>query len=135
VIKVSGHRIGTAEIEDTIVGHASVAEAAVTSRPDEVKGESIVVFVTLVAGAKPSDDLKKEIREAVRQGIGAVAVPGEIYFVDSVPKTRSGKIMRRILKAVASDEEVGDVTTLENEASVEEARKAYQELKAASEAS
>ncbi len=135
VIKVAGHRIGTAEVEDAIVAHSAVAEAAVTSRPDEVKGEVIVVFATLREGNEPSAELKKEIASYVREGIGPMAAPEEIYFVESVPKTRSGKIMRRILRAVASDEEVGDVTTLENEASVEEARKAYQELKAASESS
>ncbi|MFO8100991.1 MAG: acetate--CoA ligase [Dehalococcoidia bacterium] len=135
VLKVAGHRIGTAEVEDAIVAHPSVAEAAATSRPNEVKGEEIVVFATLREGTEPSAELKEEITGRVRDDIGAVAVPGEIYFVDSVPKTRSGKIMRRILKAVASGEEVGDVTTLENEASVDEARKAYEELKAASQSS
>jgi len=130
VLKVSGHRIGTAEIEDTVVELPSVAEAAATGKHDEIKGEKIVLFVTLKEGVEPSSELESEIVEHIRQAIGPVAAPDEIYFVDSLPKTRSGKIMRRILRAVASDEAVGDVSTLENEASVDEAKKAYEKLKA-----
>lgn len=132
VLKVSGHRIGTAEIEDTVVAHPAVAEAAVAGKPDEVKGEAVVLFAVLREDHDPSPELEKEIGNHVKETIGAVAVPEEIFFVDSVPKTRSGKIMRRILRAVASGEDVGDVTTLENEASVEEVKKAYEKLSAAS---
>jgi acetyl-CoA synthetase len=129
VLKVAGHRLGTAEIEDAAIAHHAVAEAGVTGKPDEVKGETIVLFITLKEGLPPSDALKKEIADLLRETIGPVAVPDEIYFVDSIPKTRSGKIMRRVLKAVASGHDVGDLTTLENEASVEEIRNALESLR------
>jgi acetyl-CoA synthetase len=132
VLKVAGHRLGTAELEDAAVAHPAVSEAAVTGKPDEVKGEGIVLFVTLKAGIPPSSSLKKELVSHMRQLIGPVATPDEVYFVDSLPKTRSGKIMRRVLKAVASGQSVGDLTTLENEASVEEVRKALADLGKAS---
>lgn len=129
VLKVAGHRLGTAELEDAVVEHHSVAEAAVVAKPDPVKGEGIVLFVTLKAGVSPSSALKKEITQHLRRAIGPVATPDEIYFVDSLPKTRSGKIMRRVLKAVASGSELGDLTTLADEASVEEVKRAYESLK------
>jgi acetyl-CoA synthetase len=129
VLKVAGHRLGTAELEDAVVEHQSVAEAAVVAKPDPVKGEGIVLFVTLKAGVSPSSALKKEIIQHLRRAIGPVATPDEIYFVDSLPKTRSGKIMRRVLKAVASGSELGDLTTLADEASVEEVKRAYESLK------
>ncbi len=128
VLKIAGHRIGTAEVEDAVVSHPAVAEAAVASKPDEVKGEAIVLFVTLKEGASPSPDLKKEIASHVRNVIGTIATPDEINFVQSLPKTRSGKIMRRVLKAVAAGQNLGDLTTLEDEGSVEEIRKAYEGL-------
>ncbi len=129
VLKVSGHRIGTAEVEDAVVSHQAVAEAAVTSRPDEVKGEAIILFVTLKEKFKSSSSLNREIIDRVRQLIGPFAAPEEVHFVGSLPKTRSGKIMRRVLKAVASGNSVGDLTTLENNASVEEIKKEYENLK------
>ncbi|MBM3133520.1 MAG: acetate--CoA ligase, partial [Chloroflexi bacterium] len=132
VLKVAGHRIGTAEIEDAVVAHPAVAEAAVASKPDEVKGEAVVLFVTLKNGIKPSPDLRNELVQHIRQTIGPFAAPEGLYFVDLLPKTRSGKIMRRVLKAVASGQNVGDLTTLENEASVEEVKKAYESLSQAS---
>jgi len=128
VLKIAGHRIGTAEVEDAVVSHPAVAEAAVASKADEVKGEAIVLFVTLKEGASPSPDLKKEIASHVRNVIGTIATPDEINFVQSLPKTRSGKIMRRVLKAVAAGQSLGDLTTLEDEGSVEEIRKAYEGL-------
>lgn len=128
VLKVAGHRLGTAEVEDAVVENASVAEAAVSSKPHEEKGEVLVLFVILKEGESPSDDLKKEIVQHIREAIGPIATPEDIYFVDSLPKTRSGKIIRRVLKAVASGEGVGDLTTLEDEASVEEVKKAYESL-------
>ncbi|MCL2149497.1 MAG: acetate--CoA ligase [Dehalococcoidia bacterium] len=131
VIKVSGHRISTAELEHATVGHASVAEAAATSKPDDVKGESIVLFVTLCADTQPSDDLKRELVKHLRTVIGTVAIPDEILFVDKLPKTRSGKIMRRVLKAVASGTAIGDMSTLDDQTSVQEAQEAYEELKRA----
>ena len=129
VLKIAGHRIGTAEIEGAIVSYPAVAEAAVIGKPDPVKGESITVFVILKEGFTPSDDLAKEIKGHVRKVIGPVATPDEIYFVKSLPKTRSGKIMRRVLKAVALNMPLGDLSTLEDEASVEEVKRAYEELK------
>jgi len=131
VLKIAGHRIGTAELEDAIISHPAVAEVAVTSKPDEIKGEAIVLFITLKQGNSPSATLKKEIARHLRHEIGPIATPDEIYFVESMPKTRSGKIIRRVLKAVASGQSIGDLTTLEDEASVEEVKRAYEELQRA----
>ncbi|HVT80080.1 MAG TPA: acetate--CoA ligase [Phycisphaerae bacterium] len=115
VLNVSGHRLGTAEVESAIVSHESVAEAAVVGMPHELKGQGIAAFVTLRSGCKPSDDLKKELVNVVRKQIGALATPDQIRFTDSLPKTRSGKIMRRLLKELAGSGDVkGDVTTLED---------------------
>ncbi|MEM4316283.1 MAG: AMP-binding protein, partial [Nitrososphaerota archaeon] len=129
VLKVAGHRLGTIELEDAMVSHRSVAEAAVVGRPDEVKGEVIVAFVTLKQGYTPSQELANELREHVRNLVGPIATPEEIHFVRSLPKTRSGKIMRRVIKAVASEMDVGDMSTLEDEASVEEVRAAIESLR------
>jgi len=129
VLKVAGHRIGTAELEDAVVAHPAVTEAAVASKPDEVKGESIVLFVTLKEGVSPSPELKKEINTHLRNAIGAIAAAEEINFVEALPKTRSGKIMRRVLKAVATGQSLGDLTTLEDEGSVAEIQKAYEGLR------
>jgi len=128
VIKVAGHRLGTVEVEDAVASHPAVAETAVSSKPHEEKGEVLVVFSILREGQSPSEDLKEEIIKYVREAIGPIATPEDVYFVDSLPKTRSGKIMRRVLKAVASGEEVGDLSTLENEASVEEIKRAFESL-------
>jgi acetyl-CoA synthetase len=115
VINVSGHRLGTAEIESALVSHPSVAEAAVVGMPHEMKGQGIAAFVTLRGGFRPSDDLKKELSLLVTKQIGSLARPDQIRFTDALPKTRSGKIMRRLLKEVASGGEVkGDTTTLED---------------------
>jgi len=129
VIKVAGHRLGTYELESTLVGHRAVAEAAVVGVHDPVKGEVPIAFVVLKQGVTPSEELRKELREHVRKTIGPIAEPAQIFFVTKLPKTRSGKIMRRLLKAVATGAPLGDVTTLEDETSVEEARKAYEELR------
>jgi acetyl-CoA synthetase len=129
VLKIAGHRIGTAELENAAISHPAVAEGAVTSKPDAIKGEAIVLFVTLKQGIPSSATLRKEITAHLRQAIGPIATPDEVYFVESLPKTRSGKIMRRVLKAVASEQSPGDLTTLENEASVEEVKRAYESLK------
>ena len=128
VLKVAGHRLGTAEVEDAVIAHPAVTEAGVTGKPDEVKGETMVLFITLKKGISQSETLKKELADLLRETIGPVAVPDAIYFVDSIPKTRSGKIMRRVLKAVASGQDVGDLTTLEDEASVDEVRSALEHL-------
>jgi len=115
VLNVSGHRLGTAEIESALVSHPSVAEAAVVGMPHELKGQGVAAFVTLRSGHKPGDDLKKQLVQTVRTQIGPFAQPDQIRFTDALPKTRSGKIMRRLLKEVAAGGEVkGDTTTLED---------------------
>jgi acetyl-CoA synthetase len=115
VLNVAGHRLSTMEVESALVHHDKVAEAAVVGRPDEIKGEGIACFVTLVSGVEATDELKKELREHVAKEIGALARPDEIRFTESLPKTRSGKIMRRLLRDIAAGTEtVGDTTTLED---------------------
>jgi acetyl-CoA synthetase len=115
VVNVSGHRLGTMEVESALVSHVSVAEAAVVGRPDEMKGQGVVAFVTLEGGRNGSAQLKQELREHVVKEIGALARPDEIRFTDALPKTRSGKIMRRLLRQIASgDQTLGDTTTLED---------------------
>jgi len=115
VINVSGHRLSTMEVESALVAHPKVAEAAVVARPDEVKGQAISAFVTLELGNEPSNELKEELRRWVAKEIGALARPDDIRFSDALPKTRSGKIMRRLLREIASGSEVrGDTTTLED---------------------
>ncbi len=115
VINVSGHRLSTMEVESALVAHPHVAESAVVARPDEIKGQAIIAFVTLESGHEPSDELKQELRAWVVKEIGALARPEEIRFADALPKTRSGKIMRRLLRELATGGEVrGDVTTLED---------------------
>jgi len=131
VIKVAGHRLGTIELEDALVSHPAVSEAAVAGKPDEVKGEVPVCFVVLKVNHKPSPQLAEELRQHVRKVIGPVATPSEVHFVPMVPKTRSGKIMRRVIRAVATDAPIGDVTTLEDEAAVEEVTKAVEEFRRA----
>jgi len=129
VLNIAGHRIGTAEIESAVVAHRSVAEAAAVPIADEIKGENVVVFAILKAGVNANDALKKEIIGSVRKHIGAFATPAGIYFVDKLPKTRSGKIMRRVLRAVVQGVSVGDISTLEDEASVEEVRSTMMHFK------
>jgi len=115
VINVAGHRLGTMEVESALVSHPAVAEAAVVGKPDEIKGEEIVAFVTLDNSQQPSEALAKELKQHVVKEIGAIARPGEIRFTDALPKTRSGKIMRRLLRSLAAGEEVsGDTSTLED---------------------
>jgi acetyl-CoA synthetase len=114
VINVSGHRLSTIEVESALVSHPNVAEAAAVGRPDEIKGQAIAVFVTLL-NAEPSDELRNELKQHVRKEIGALAQPDDIHFTGAVPKTRSGKIMRRLLRDIASGvETVGDTSTLED---------------------
>ena len=114
VINVSGHRMGTAEVESALVAHPKVAEAAVVGYPHEIKGQSIYAYVTLNAGVEKTDELKKELMVHVRKEIGPIATPEKIQWADGLPKTRSGKIMRRILKKVAADDvdNLGDISTL-----------------------
>ncbi len=114
VINVSGHRLGTAEIESALVAHSKVAEAAVVGCPHPLKGQGIYAYVTLIAGVQPSDVLCQELRQSVRQQIGAIAAPDVVQWAPALPKTRSGKIMRRILRKIAADEagQLGDISTL-----------------------
>jgi acetyl-CoA synthetase len=115
VLNVSGHRLSTMEVESALVHHPQVAEAAVVGKPDEIKGEGISCFVTLVSGTPPSDELKKELQAHVVKEIGTLARPDEIRFTEALPKTRSGKIMRRLLRDIASGRQTtGDTTTLED---------------------
>jgi acetyl-CoA synthetase len=130
IIKIAAHRIGTIEVETAFLKHPAVAEAGVTGRPDELRGEVISAFVVLRQGHQPSDELRKAILATVRQGLGAVAVIGDMEFVNMLPKTRSGNIMRRVLKAVTLGKDPGDITTIEDESSVEEARHAWEQLRA-----
>mgnify|MGYP002526118190 FL=1 len=132
ILKVAGHRIGTAELENSLVSHGDIAEAAVCGIPDEIKGEVIAAFVVLKQNAKKSGSrLRTELIETVRNGIGPIATPQQIYFVTKLPKTRSGKIMRRVLKAIASNEKIGDVSTLEDGSAVKDVQDAFTELQSA----
>lgn len=129
VLKVAGHRIGTAELESCIVSHDDIAESAVCGIPDDVKGEVIIAFAVLKENVtKDSLLLEKEIFEKIRNDIGPIATPQQIYFVSKLPKTRSGKIMRRLLKAIANNDKIGDVSTLEDGAAVTEVQTAFDEL-------
>ena len=114
VINVSGHRMGTAEVESALVLHAKVAEAAVVGFPHDIKGEGIYAYVTLNTGEEYTDELKDELKKQVRTVIGPIATPDNIHWAPGLPKTRSGKIMRRILRKIATDEadQIGDTSTL-----------------------
>jgi acetyl-CoA synthetase len=113
-MNVSGHRLSTAEIESALVSHGAVAEAAVVGRSDADTGQAISAFVTLRGEQEGNDELRKELREHVADRIGKIARPAELLFTSDLPKTRSGKIMRRLLKDIAEGNELGDVTTLAN---------------------
>ena len=130
IIKIAAHRMGTIEVETAYLEHAAVAEAGVTGRPDELRGEVIAAFVALKEDFEPSDDLRKELLATVRADLGPVAVIGDLNFVTMLPKTRSGKIMRRVLKAVTLGTDPGDITTIEEEGSVEDARQAWEAMRA-----
>ena len=115
VVNVAGHRLGTMEVESALASHPAVAEAAVVGRPDALKGQAIAAFVTLETGQKATEELRLQLRDHVAKEIGAFAKPDDIRFTDSLPKTRSGKIMRRLLRDIATGKEsVGDTTTLED---------------------
>ncbi|MHA7733649.1 acetate--CoA ligase [Nitrosopumilus sp. S6] len=129
VLKVAGHRIGTAELESCIVSHDDVAESAACGIPDEVKGEVIIAFVVLKEGVTTKTKvLETELVAKIRTDIGAIATPKQIYFVSKLPKTRSGKIMRRLLKAIGNNEKIGDISTLEDGAAVTEVQTAFDEI-------
>ncbi|NEO49880.1 MAG: acetate--CoA ligase, partial [Moorea sp. SIO4A3] len=123
VLNISGHRLGTMEVESALVSHPSVAEAAVVGKPDDLKGEDVFAFVTLEGTYSASDELKQELKQHVVKEIGAIARPGDIRFTDALPKTRSGKIMRRLLRSLAAGQEVaGDTSTLEDRSVLDKLR-------------
>ncbi len=133
VINVSGHRLGTAEVESALVAHPAVAEAAVVGFPHEIKGQGIYCYVILVEGVEPSEDLRKELVQQVRKEIGPIATPDIVQFAPGLPKTRSGKIMRRILRKIAADEyrQLGDTSTLADPAVVDQLVEEHLRLKGA----
>jgi len=122
VLKVSGHRLGTAEVESALVAHPKVSESAVVGYPHDIKGQGIYAYVTLMSGEAPTEDLRKELVQWVRKEIGPIASPDLIQFAPGLPKTRSGKIMRRILRKIAEDESgsLGDTSTLADPAVVDD---------------
>jgi len=122
VINVSGHRMGTAEVESALVAHEKVSEAAVVGYPHEIKGQGIYCYVTLMSGEEPTEDLRKELRDWVRKEIGPIASPDLVQWAPGLPKTRSGKIMRRILRKIAEDDfnSLGDTSTLAEPAVVKD---------------
>lgn len=128
VLKVAGHRLGPMELESAFVSHESIAEAAVTSKPDKTKGESIIAFLVLRSNFTVNDDLKSNLNDHIRNNVGPIAIPDKIYFVDKLPKTRSGKIMRRLLKSICNNSPITDISTLEDESSIDEIKKAYSEM-------
>ena len=130
VLKVAGHRIGTIELEDALISHPAVAESAVIGKADPIKMQVPVAFVILRPGHVASPQLRTELVNHIRQTIGPIAAPQSLYFVNKLPKTRSGKIMRRVIGAVVEERSIGDTTTLEDATSVEEAKEAYEEFKA-----
>ena len=122
VIKVAGHRVATGELEAAISKHEDITECAVVGMPDEIKGEVPVAFIVLKKD-RNLEEIKKEAIDAVKREIGPIALPKEVYLVEDLPKTRSGKIMRRILKRMFTGEELGDLSTLANPESVEKIKK------------
>ncbi len=129
VIKISAHRIGTIEVESAFLSHPAVAEAAVVGVPDPLRGEAAVAFIVLKPGYEPSEELKRELLDHVRKTYGPIVVFRGLEFVNMLPKTRSGKIMRRVLRRLWTGEPLGDLSTLEEEASIEEVREAVEKLK------
>jgi len=129
VIKIASHRIGTIEIENAIISHPAVVEVGVSGVPDELRGEVASAFVVLASGVKPSDELKKELIAHVRNTMGAIVVIRDIEFVNMLPKTRSGKIMRRVMKQLWISKDLGDLSTIEEEGSIDEIREAIKRMK------
>jgi acetyl-CoA synthetase len=129
IIKIADHKIGTIEVESALLHHPAIAEAGAIGRPDELRGEVVAVFAVLRQGYQPSEQMRQELLGTVRHWLGPVAVIGEINFVSTLPKTRSGKIMRRVLKAVVLDREPGDISTIEDAGSVEDARAAWAQMR------
>jgi acetyl-CoA synthetase len=130
VLNVAGHRLGTMEVESALVDHSSVAEAAVVGRPHEIKGQAVAAFVTVKEGVRASEALIDELKEHVVKKIGAIARPDQILFAADLPKTRSGKIMRRLLRDIAEGKALGDTTTLADPAVVARLKAEYEEKEA-----
>jgi acetyl-CoA synthetase len=129
VLKIAGHRLGTMELENAFVAFKAIAEAAVISKPDKEKGEAIVAFLVLKSGYIESPELKTDLVNHIRKTVGPIAAPNEIHFTNKLPKTRSGKIMRRLLKSISTNSDIiGDTSTLEDEASIEEIKQIYQDF-------
>jgi len=124
VIKISAHRIGTIEIESALLQHPAVAEAAVVGRPDQLRGETACAFVVLKGGVEATDGLKKMLRESVRKTMGPIVIISDIHFVNKLPKTRSGKIMRRLIRSILMDKPLGDFSTIEDDSAIEELTRA-----------
>jgi acetyl-CoA synthetase len=129
IIKIAAHRIGTIEVENALISHPAVIEAAVAGVPDELRGEVISALVVLASGYQASEELKGELAQHIRKEMGPIIVIKDVIFVNMLPKTRSGKIMRRVIKALLTNKELGDLSTIEEEASVEEVREAWQKIK------
>jgi acetyl-CoA synthetase len=127
VLNVAGHRIGTMEVESALVDHPAVAEAAVVGRADDLKGQAIAAFVLLKEAIRPTEQLKNELREHVGHKIGAIAKPDDVLYAADLPKTRSGKIMRRLLRDIAEGRALGDTTTLADPAVVARLKSEYEE--------
>jgi acetyl-CoA synthetase len=127
VLNVAGHRIGTMEVESALVDHPHVAEAAVVGRPHQIKGHALCAFVTVKESVRHSEELADELKAHVARKIGAIARPDDIIFAADLPKTRSGKIMRRLLRDIAEGKTLGDTTTLADPAVVARLREQYQE--------
>jgi acetyl-CoA synthetase len=124
VIKISAHRIGTIEIESALLQNPGVAETAVVGRPDTLRGETACAFVVLKGGVEPTDALKQLLRDSVRKTLGPIVVISDIHFVTKLPKTRSGKIMRRVIRAIITGKPLGDFSTIEDETSIQELQRA-----------
>jgi acetyl-CoA synthetase len=129
VIKIAAHRIGTIEIENALISHPAVVEVGVSGVPDELRGEVACAFVVLRSGYEPSENLKKELIQHVRNTMGPIVVIKDIEFVHTLPKTRSGKIMRRVMKSLWMSKDVGDLSTIEEKASVDEIKEAIRKMK------
>jgi acetyl-CoA synthetase len=127
IIKISAHRIGTIEIESALLKHPGVAETAVIGRPDELRGETACAFVILKAGSTPNENLKGELRQLVRKTLGPIVIVSDIYFVNKLPKTRSGKIMRRVIKSLVAGKPLGDYSTIDDDTAIDELRKAVKQ--------
>jgi len=128
IIKISAHRIGTIEIESALLQHAAVAEAAVIGRPDPLRGETACALVTLRSGYVPDDALRQGLKDLVKKTLGPIVIFSGIFFVTKLPKTRSGKIMRRLIKSIVTDKPLGDYSTIEDEAAIEEIKKALKDV-------